>query len=598
MGDTKGTDSFETLEKDCDWYIVKEAECIDDLNSFENLFEESTDESVISQLIDDVDEIDQGNSLALFNKQLTDDCTNAISVLKRKFVRSPQQQSVAELSPRLQAIKITPEGKSKRRLFQDSGIEEDETTNISQVATNSIPEGASQNIDLLHCSNRRATLLAKFKELYAVSFTEITRLYKSDKTCSTNWVLAVFNAAEQVLEGSKIILKQHVEFVQLIQLGFYGLYLLTFKTAKSRETTVKMFCQMLNIADYQILCNPPKLRSVPVAMFFYKKSMSNISYKYGDFPQWLAQQILIDHQQASAETFDLSTMVQWAFDNDFLDEPAIAYNYALAAEEDLNAAAFLKSNSQAKYLRDCAIMVKHYKRYELRKMTMAEWVYKCCAETSDEGDWKPIVQFLKYQSINFIEFMIAFKPFLQGLPKKNCLVIWGPPDTGKSYFCYTLLRFLKGSVISFMNSRSHFWLSPLMDSKIGFLDDATYQCWMFMDVNLRNGLDGNPVSVDTKHRHPVQMKLPPLMVTTNIDVMADNTLLYLHSRLKCFHFPNKLPTAEDGTLVYNITNDSWACFFRKFGNQLDLNPEDGKDGDTGDTERAFRCVARRDSEYL
>lgn len=598
MGDAKGTDSFENIEKDCEWYLVDEAECVNGLDSLENLFEESTDGSVLSQLLDDVDEVDQGNSLALFNKQEADESRNAITVLKRKFVRSPQQQSILELSPRLQAVKITPEGKSKRRLFRDSGIEDDETTNLSQVASNSITESANKAIDLLRCNNRKVTLLAKFKELFAVSFSELTRLYKSDKSCSYNWVLAVFNAAEEVIEGSKIILQQHVDFVQVISVGLYALYLLSFKTGKSRETTVKMFTQMLNIPEYQILCDPPKLRSVPVAMYFYKKSMSNVSFIYGELPQWLAKQVLLEHQQANLETFDLSRMVQWAFDHDHVDEPAVAYNYALAADEDSNALAFLQSNNQAKYVRDCVTMVKHYKRYEMRQMSMSTWIYRCCQEYETEKEWKVIAQYLRYQTVNFLEFLIALKPFLKGIPKKNCLVFWGPPDTGKSYFCYTLLRFLKGSVISYMNSRSQFWLSPLMDSKIGYLDDATHPCWMFLDVNLRNGLDGNHVSVDSKHRNPVQIKLPPLMITTNLDVCADPSLKYLHSRLKCFNFPNKMPLETDGSLVYEITNQSWACFFRKFGSQLDLVQEDDESGNTGDSERTFRCVARSDSEHL
>lgn len=590
---TKGTEQFETIEKDDSWYIVSEAECITDLNSLDNIFEESTDGSVISELIDDVDNASQGNSLAFYNSKVTADCNKAISELKRKYIKSPQQ-CVADLSPRLEAVKISVEGKSKRRLFQDSGIEEDETANVSQVQADtqiSVPAGADETVDLLRCSNRKAVLYSKFKELYGVSFSELTRLFKSHKTCSSNWVVAVFNVTEEVLNGSKILLQKHVDFMQLIIVGLYALYLIEFKTAKSRETLTKMLQQLLNVEDYQILCDPPKLRSVPVALYFYKRSMSNISFKYGNFPDWLSNLVLLDHQVGSQETFSLSDMVQWAFDHDYLDESQIAFNYAMAASENANAAAFLQSNNQAKYLKDCTIMVKHYKRYEMRQMSMSCWINRCCSSYNEESDWKHIAHFLRFQNVNFLEFLIAFKPFLKGTPKKNCMVIWGPPDTGKSLFCFSLLNFLKGKVISFMNSQSHFWLMPLIDGKIGLLDDATFACWQYMDVHLRNALDGNAVSIDLKHRQPVQLSLPPLLVSTNVDVMSEQSLKYLHSRVKCFNFPNKLPTTDSGASVYEITNASWACFFRKFANQLDIS-EDDEDGNSGDSNRPFQCTAR------
>ena len=74
---TKGTDSsIANNEKDNSWYIVTEAECTNDLDSFESIFEESTDDSVVSDLIDDVDNASQGNSLALYNDQ----CAERIAI--------------------------------------------------------------------------------------------------------------------------------------------------------------------------------------------------------------------------------------------------------------------------------------------------------------------------------------------------------------------------------------------------------------------------------------------------------------------------------------------------------------------------------------
>ena len=177
------------------------------------------------------------------------------------------------------------------------------------------------------------------------------------------------------------------------------------------------------------------------------------------------------------------------------------------------------------------------------------------------------------------------------------MLFYGPPDTGKSYFCFTLLSFLKGRVISFMNKNSVFWLSPLADCKIGFLDDATYAAWMHIDINMRGALDGNWISLDSKHKAPLQTKMPPLLITSNHDVMNDQTLLYLHSRLISFNFPNKMPINDDGTPVYEINDATWKSFFTKLARQLDLNLEEERD-ESGGADQSFRCTAGRATESL
>ncbi|AYD74614.1 E1 [Macaca mulatta papillomavirus 7] len=609
MGDpNKGTDSVESLDSNNGWYIVQEAECVDDLNALDDLFEESTDGSMISNLIDDIaeDAVDEGNTLALFNTQITEECDKAIQALKRKLIKSPQH-SIAELSPKLQAVSITPKKNSKRRLqFEDSGIVDDEAENtvekVAQVPIQVVAgkDGGYVNLELLQVNNRKSIMLAKFKDCFGVSFTELSRNFKSDRSCSENWVVYVYKAANETLEGSKIVLQQYCEFMQVIIHDFSGLYLLKFKSTKNRDTVSKLFSNMLNVQDFQIICEPPRNRSVAAALYFYKKSLLNTSYTYGQMPEWVAKLTIVDHQAASAaETFQLSVMVQWAFDNEIYDESEIAYKYALMADEDPNAAAFLNSNCQVKYVRDCSQMVKLYKRQEMKEMTNAEWIDKCCERCKKDGSWKPIALFLKHQNIPFVSFLITLKTWVKGLPKKNCLVIYGEPDTGKSYFAFSFLHFVRGKVISYMNRTSPFWLMPLQDTKFGLMDDATYSAWQYIDQNMRNALDGNYMCLDSKHKAPAQIKLPPLMITTNLNVLQETSLLYLHSRIMCLEFPNKMPFNDDGTPVFQITDETWKCFFRKFGRQLELAPaEEEGDGDAGDTDRTFRCTARTNNDSL
>lgn len=595
MGD-KGT------ENNGDWYIVDEAECLDSLESLEELFENSTEGSNISNLIDDVDEVDEGPPLALYNQQITEECNKTIADLKRKYMKSPDRL-VGELSPRLQAVEISPQRPgSKRRLFGQ--LAEDETQNINQQAqvvtaacsASNENGGETLNIELLNSNNRRNCILGRFKDKFGVSYSELTRQFRSNKTCTENWVIIVNRASDNALEASKVVLQGQCLYLQLITIDNMGLYLLQCKSAKNRDTIMNVFTGMLGVPEYVLLCDPPKTKSVPAALYFYQKGLSNISYVFGSTPDWIARLTLAGHSQAAqAESFQLSEMVQWALDNGYSEEHEIAYKYAVYAEEDANATAFLRSNQQVKYVRDCTQMVRLYRRHQMRSMTMSEWIQKCCTECTEEGNWKKIAAVLRYQSVNVVQFLTAVRLWLKGVPKKNCIVIYGNPDTGKSYFCFTLLKFLKGKVVSYMNRNSQFWLQPLQDCKIGYVDDCTYACWQYMDTNMRAALDGNHISMDAKHRAPTQIKLPPLLMSSNINIHKEPTLLYLQSRIVGFEFPNKMLLTDEGQPVYDITDADWKSFFIRLATQLDLCfQEEGDESER--TDRAFRCTAGSTAE--
>nr|WCR76016.1 E1 protein [Human papillomavirus 228] len=605
MGDHKGTENFNLNDNDSSWVILEEAECVDNISSIEELFDGSTG-SDISNLIDDIDETDDGKSLALFNAQVNEENEQAIAKLKRKYLKTPDQspesESVAALSPRLEAVNISTQklSQSKRRLF-DSGILEDEATDsvekVDEVNLSSVENGAKGISNVLQNANWRAVAYSKINNLFGVSFSELTRSFKNSKTCSVNWVVGIVRAAEELLESCKILLQQHCVFFQMITFDFTSLILLEFKSSKCRETVNKLFASLLNIEETMILSEPPKIRSVPVALYFYKASFGNSSYLYGKFPDWVAKQTMLNHQMAStADQFEFSKMTQWAFDNNIVDEAEIAYKYALAADEDQNAAAFLRCNNQLRYVKDCSHMVKLYKRQQMKEMTMADWIYKCCDETNGDGNWKPIVQFLRLQEINFLSFLIALKTFFKGIAKKQCIVFYGPPNTGKSMFCFSIIKFLRGRVVSFMNRTSQFWLSPLAEAKVGIIDDVTFPAWQYIDINMRAALDGNCISLDTKHRAPLQLKLPPTFITTNIDVPAEPSLKYLYSRVICFKFPHEMPMNENNEPLYMFDDTMWKCFFRKFGNQLDLKASE--DEGNGGVDQAFRCTTRAVDETL
>jgi hypothetical protein len=605
MSDEKGT-NYDPKEGCSEWFDL-EAECSDASldGDLEKLFEENTDTD-ISDLIDNEDTI-QGNSRELLCQQESEESEQQIHWLKRKYISS---QEVLQLSPRLQSISISPQHKSKRRLFeQDSGLElsfneaQDFTQQTVEVpATDSVPpeqgaKGLGIVKDLLKCSNVKAMLLAKFKEAFGVGFMELTRQYRSSKTCCRDWVLTVYAVQDELLESSKQLLIQHCAYIWLHQIPPMCLYLLCFNVGKSRETVLRLLTNLLQVSEVQIIAEPPKLRSTLSALFWYKGSMNPNVYAHGEYPEWIMTQTMISHHTAEATQFDLSTMVQYAYDNELTDEAEIAYHYAKLADTDANARAFLQHNSQARLVKDCAIMVRHYRRGEMKEMSMSAWIHKKLAVVEGEGHWSDIVKFIRYQEINFIQFLNAFKLFLHNTPKKSCLLFYGPPDTGKSMFTMSLIKLLKGKVLSFANYKSTFWLQPVADTKVALIDDVTYVCWDYIEQYLRNALDGNTVCLDMKHRAPCQIRFPPLMLTSNIDIMKEEKYRYLYSRIQAFAFPHKFPFDSDNKPQFKLTDQSWKSFFERLWRQLDLSDHEDE-GDDGYSQRTFQCTTRESNGHL
>ncbi|CRH63688.1 Papillomavirus helicase [Chlamydia trachomatis] len=597
---------------------------------------EDEDENINDTGSDLVDFIDCDNSIcnqaeqetaqALFQAQEARAHKEAVHQLKRKFIGSPRSSPLGDITN--QNIENDSQ-QSKRRVlnsYPDSGyghtqvetmeatVQVDGQYGSSQSSVSSGGGGSdmepeaqqdaphveiSSICEVLKCSNAKAMFMAKFKELYGISYSELVRIFKSDKTCCTDWVCALFGVSPMVAENLKTLIQPFCMYYHIQALscnwGTVVLMLIRFTCAKNRITIAKCLCTLVNIPQTQMFIEPPKLRSMAVALYFYRTGISNISNTYGETPEWIQRQTQLQHSFDDS-TFELSQMVQWAFDHDILDDSEIAFKYAQLADIDSNAAAFLKSNCQAKYVKDCGIMTRHYKRAQRKSLTMSAWIRHRCDRVEDGGNWREIVKFLRYQGVNFMSFIQTFKLFLKGTPKHNCIVIYGPPNTGKSQFAMSLIKFLQGAIISYVNSSSHFWLQPLEDAKVALLDDATYGCWTYIDHYLRNFLDGNPCCIDRKHRSLLQLVCPPLIITSNINPKDDKNLLYLHSRVTVLQFLNKFPFDSNGNPVYVLNDINWKNFFSTTWSRLDLEEEEDKEN--GDPMPTFKCVPGENTRLL
>ncbi|ACU27447.1 E1 [Canis familiaris papillomavirus 5] len=609
--------------------ILREAEC-SDMDTSEDADEDDDMGDFINDNLEG--QCSQGNSQALLHQQRAREDNRQVQVLKRKYA-SPKQKVDSDLSPRLRAITISPPKQTaKRRLFShsvDSGLEasgENETGNSIETDSDQVDavmlvgeederlgrtppqggfrmRGGSQALltQLMKSSNQRATQYALFKKGYGISLSELTRPFKSNKTCNPDWVAVGFGVHHNTYNDIVQRLEKHCEYVQLLgnagSAGYIVLLLMRFTAHKSRDTLKKLLKNILNVSDAQLILDPPKVRSVAAALYWYRNSMSTAVQTHGTLPEWVTRQTLVQHHCGEEAKFVLATMVQWAYDNDHTEESDIAYHYALLADEDANAAAWLGTNSQAKHVRDCSVMVKHYKRAIMASLSMSEWINRRINLIDEEGDWKHIGNFLRFQCVEVIAFIGALKNMLKKIPKKTCICIVGPPDTGKSAFCLSLLEFFGGKVISFTNYKSQFWLQPLADTRLALLDDATKTTWDYIDAYLRNALDGNTICLDLKHKAPLQIRCPPLLITTNIDIRENDRWRYLYSRIYTVEFKYAFPFNEEGEPVYQLTKGNWKSFFKRLWSRLDLSEQEDE-GEDGEPDKAFRCDTRRAPDHL
>uniref|UniRef100_A0AAU7E3Y1 Replication protein E1 n=1 Tax=Mops bat papillomavirus TaxID=3141892 RepID=A0AAU7E3Y1_9PAPI len=574
------------------WFLVSEADCGED--TMEDLFDQDTDSNVsnISDLIDDSIQ-SQGNSLELFHQQERVESHRQESALKRKCFGTPEQD-IEGLSPRLNAVKISHQKGSlaKKRLFEDSGVENEASGSLEEATQVDDAKRKADVVEILRSKNRLAKMYYKFKCVYSVAWSEITRPYQSAKTCGRDWVVYLHGVHPDLIESGKTLVREWCDFLLYHDVGFSVLMLCSFKNQKCRETIQNQLTTVFCLDKLLMLAEPPKL-SIAAALYWFRL---RVGYRdicsFGELPDWIVLRTAVTKQMESEKPFMLHEMVQWAYDQKITDESVLAYEYALLAQEDANALAYVKSNNQAKHTRDCAYMVRQYLRAEMNRASMSSWIHSRMKRITGEGDWREICKFLRYQNVSIVRFEECLKTLLAGKPKKSCMVFYGPSDTGKSFFVNSLIGFLGGKVLSYANAHSHFWLSPLAEAKVAMVDDATYACWTYLDTNLRSALDGSPISVDCKNKNPIQIKCPPLFITTNVDLEKEEKFKHLRTRLQLFKFDEPFPFDADGKPGYGLHDQNWKDYFGRFWQQLELSDQEEEGEEDGEPSNPLKLCTR------
>lgn len=443
---------------------------------------------------------------------------------------------------------------------------------------------------LIRSKDQKMTQLGQFKKASGFSFLQLVRTFHSDKTQYNDWI--VISPDCRIDYWNQYVCRSpEVCSYLYAAAGVHVMYLLFFK-GKSRAG-VRSFFQKGGMTEIERMhfIEPPNTRVMMNAVYWMKSAI----HGKGPMPKWIQNYFDGDDKPKQDDKFDMATMVQWALDHKYFDLNTVVFKYSEEAERnDPNAKAWLSCTSMLRYAHDAAKMARAMKKGREQCMTLHEFLIEKMAEwQSRRGDFHNVLKLLSYQGVNPILFTHALKCLINRIPKRCCLAIVGPPNTGKSMFCLALMKFLEGAVLSYFCHKSHFWLSPLAECKIALLDDCTWPAWDYIDMNLRNALDGTCLTIDQKNRDPRMVECPPLLITSNYDYRTGTEYegggggrtpyAYLLSRITCFSFPRKLTGKTNKPKIIVLPED-WADFFLRYRECLGLIAEDTSEEDVGQEE--------------
>lgn len=413
-------------------------------------------------------------------------------------------------------------------------------------------------------------VLLRDLETEGIQFRNWTRQIKSDLTQIDCWFIAGLEhephpkgkAILQALENRQILIK--TKFCT----DFF-LFCIEYVEGRRSRAGIKKMCE--NVSLQCVLIEAPNNRSTNIANLV---KISLRDHKEGQEQMKWIKAIILDPME---NKFDLSTMVQWAITNKIYTQAEITYNYVLlAGTGDNNAKNWLASTSQVKYAKDCSTQVKLINTGELICTPTKDVVSQQCADLirkHPEADPGKVNLWCYLQDINIFDLQTALKHVIRGTMKKSVICFSGVQNSGKSTFVNYILQLFKGRFISFTPTPSSFWLQPAVGLKLVAVDDVPFDFWAYADSHLRPAFDGTQITIDIKYQAPHTGRLPPMLITTNLDIPKDERMKYLLNRIKFFDCPKSL-LDSNRLAQFAFGVEDLAAWFKFWKENLDLEFED------------------------
>lgn len=170
-------------------------------------------------------------------------------------------------------------------------------------------------------------------------------------------------------------------------------------------------------------------------------------------------------------------------------------------------------NTMGKYLHKTNLdaIVANCRLWVKRPVGFKKVVHKAFETFKSTYSAKKIHFYLMFQGVDVATFDDAFTEiFLTGNTKKNCLVIEGPSNTGKSCFVRELQNYL--NVGNVLNSAT-FTFSHCVDRDLILWEEPLITGDLAETCKLV--FEGMPTTVPIKHKEPRTLARTPVIVTTN-----------------------------------------------------------------------------------
>lgn len=414
-------------------------------------------------------------------------------------------------------------------------------------------------------------LLSRMSSKY-IEFSSWTKVVKSDLTQINVWLIAGLEM-EPHAKGRAIF--EHCRgnaFIRYLYSDSFFVFCLEFINCRKSRKGLKSLCSKFGLETF--IVEPPNNRSTATATDI-RLNLHNLNKEDGHGPEmpWIKTVSM----SAKDEKFDFSSMVQWAMQNNYTSQAVISYQYCLLASEgDNNAKQWLASTSQVKYAKDCVTQVNLLMKGELMCSTTNQIIEKNVRafQKKEKGNPVRFTRWLTLQRILQEDFLGALKTLIAGKMKKSCVCLWGVPNSGKSTLVNYLLQIFEGKFLSFTPQPSSFWLQPAAGLKLVAIDDVPFSFWEYADHHLRPMLDGTQITIDVKYQAPLTTRMPPILLTTNLNIPDDKSMTYLKNRIRFISCQYSM--LESNRLkTLSFTLQDLCAWFEKFSEILDLNFDDG-----------------------
>lgn len=162
-----------------------------------------------------------------------------------------------------------------------------------------------------------------------------------------------------------------------------------------------------------------------------------------------------------------------------------------------------------------------------------------------------ILKILANSNIDHVQFVLDAHALLDRLlPKKNCLILQGENNSGKTLIANSLAHLMisVGEVQCLDMSRNQFWGQSMYMTRVVLANEITVTDQTA--ETLKNLCEGQPVMIPIKYQHDYRMERTPIIITTNTPVFSFTINRVQHERslaVRSFHYMFRSMSSADWT---------------------------------------------------